>query len=266
MSGSLNIPGSTPGRRRGAAVAVGVVIVAVVAGVLATGGPGSPTVSSSTSPGASQAVASSTAPNGVPSAAPSEPPEQDWSAVDLPPYAAVADLRADRADAAGVRLDTAFTLASLTGADPRTMATRLETDPELTLAVAAGPTPTSVSLRPGRAAGRRADLPVHAPGRGRQRRRLVGLPVPRAAPCRDHAARGCHDRRPDRHRDRGHLRPGRSRRHGGLLLDLAGRERTVRAARPDPGVRPDRAASGHPVHGHDPSRPSDPGHGPDPRA
>jgi hypothetical protein len=147
MSGSLNIPGSTAARRRGVAIAVGVVVIAVIAGVVATGGPGGPTVGPSTSPGASQAVASArvTAPS---SAAPSEPPEQDWSAAPLPPYAAVADLRPDRSDAAGITLDTTFTLASLTGADPRTVARRLESDPELSLVVAASPTPTSVTLRP----------------------------------------------------------------------------------------------------------------------
>ncbi len=146
MSGSQNIPGSTVGRRRGAAIGVGVVIVAVVAAILATGGPSGPTARSSTSPGASQAVAAT--PSAAPSVAMSQPPEQDWSAVELAPYATVADLRPDRADGAGIRLDTAFTLASLTGADPRSMAARLETDPQLALTVAAGPTPTSVSLRP----------------------------------------------------------------------------------------------------------------------
>ena len=41
MSASM-IPGSTGAKRRGTVIAVAVVVVAVVAGVLATGGPGAP--------------------------------------------------------------------------------------------------------------------------------------------------------------------------------------------------------------------------------
>ena len=144
MSGSGNTSGTIARRRRGAAIVVGVVVVtvlAVVGGTLLTSGP-------STSPGKDQALASSAVATPPSSAGASEPPETDWSAVDLPPYAAVADVRADRADGAGIQLDTTFTLASLSGSDPRTVAARLETDPELALAVAAGPTPTSVTLRP----------------------------------------------------------------------------------------------------------------------
>lgn len=144
MSGS-GISEAIARRRRGAAIVVGVVIVAVVAGILVTGGP---TVGPSSSAGRSQAVGSSGATTPAPSASASQPPETDWAAVDLPPYAAVADVRADRTDAAGIQPDTTFTLSSLSGSDPRTVAGRLETDPELALAVAAGPTPTSVTLRP----------------------------------------------------------------------------------------------------------------------
>ena len=148
MSGSGRISGTIARRRRGAAIAVGVVVVtvlAVVAGTLLTSGP---TVGPSTSPGKDQAFGSSAVTDPPASAGASQPPETDWSAVDLPPYVAVADVRADRGDAAGIQLDTTFTLASLTGSDPRTMAARLQTDPELALAVAAGPTPTSVTLHP----------------------------------------------------------------------------------------------------------------------
>jgi hypothetical protein len=145
MGGSVKIPGPTARWRHGVAGAVGVVIIAIVAGVLLTGGPGSPTSGPTTSPGPSSGVAISTAPA---SAAPSLPPEQAWSPVQLAPHVPTADLRADRADAAGLRLDTTFTLASLTGADPKTMASRLETEPPLALSVAAGPTPASVVLRP----------------------------------------------------------------------------------------------------------------------
>lgn len=147
MGGSGNISGQIARRRRGAAIVVGVVVtvLAVVAGTLLTGGP---TVGPSSSPGNDQAVASAALTGRPSSPGASEPPETDWSTIDLPPYAAVADVRADRGDAAGIQLDTTFTLASLSGSDPRTVAARLETDPELALAVAAVPTPTSVTLRP----------------------------------------------------------------------------------------------------------------------
>ena len=76
----------------------------------------------------------------------------------------------------------------------------------------------------------------------------MGVPVPRAASCREHPPREHHDRRARRHWDRGHLRPGRGRGHDRLLLDLARREGPVRAQRPDPGVRPERAARTHALH------------------
>ena len=151
MNRLRNIPGSTPGRRRAATIAIGVVLVALVAGILATGRPGGSPAGASTNPGASQAAGSSAKSTTAPGPTGSEPPEDAWSAAVLPPLAAVADLRADRADSTGIRLDTAFTLASLAGADPRSLAARLETDPALSLSVAAGPTPTTVSLRPAQA-------------------------------------------------------------------------------------------------------------------
>ena len=153
--------------------------MALVAGILATGRPGGPTAGASTSPGASQAAGSPAKSTTAPGPTGSEPPEDAWSAAVLPPFAAVADLRADRADATGVRLDTTFTLASLAGADPRSLATRLESDPELSLTVAAGPTPTSVTPAPGPAA-RRRDVPTGSPSG----------PRTAASPARGRSSRG----------------------------------------------------------------------------
>ena len=143
MRGWAKVPGSSFGRGRSAAIAVGVVVVAIVSGILVTGGSTRPTAPA-TSPGSSEAVGPAT----TPTTPASEPPEQSWSAVELPAYPAVAELRPDRADATGIETDTTFTLGSLTETDPRAMATRLESDPELTLAVATGATPRSVTLRP----------------------------------------------------------------------------------------------------------------------
>jgi hypothetical protein len=148
LSGTSMIPGSTLGRRRGAAIAVGFVVVAVVGGILITGTPGVPVPSSSGNPGASQAVTSAVPGAGTPSLEPSQPPDGSWAGVDLPPLAPIADLQPVRADAAGIRLDTAFTLTSLSGTDAQTLAARLQTDPEISLVVSSGSTPASATVRP----------------------------------------------------------------------------------------------------------------------
>ena len=113
---------------------------------------------------------------------------------------------------------------------------------------------------------RGAGLPVHPPGRGWHGRGFVGLPGARAAPCDLGPAGGHDDRSPGRDRDRGHLRPGRRRRHGALLHDLARGGRTVRAARPNPGVRAHGTSGGDALHGHRPARPAGERDRADPRA
>jgi hypothetical protein len=147
MTGSTDRPGSSIERRRGAAATVAVLIVsaAVVVGVVATGGRGGPSASPSTAAGAT-----GTAPSTAPAASqgPTIPPDSAWSALQIAPFAAVADLRADRADSAGAQLDTTFTLTSRSGADPRTLAARIETDPPIGVAVVAAAASGSVGLRP----------------------------------------------------------------------------------------------------------------------
>ena len=156
MTGSTDRPRNSIERRRRAAAAAAVLVVgvAIVVGVVATGGRGGPSASPSTVPGAASPStapgATGTAPTAAASASPGAtiPPDSAWSALQLAPFAAVADLRADRADAAGAQLDTTFTLTSRSGIDPRTLATRIETDPPIGVAVVAAAGAGSVGLRP----------------------------------------------------------------------------------------------------------------------
>jgi hypothetical protein len=144
--------------RRGAAVVATVLLVglAIVAGVLTTGGRGGPSASPSSAPAVTGAipspvpVATGTSPTAAPaaSAGPTVPPDSAWDAVQVAPFAAVADLRADRADAAGVQLDTTFTLTSESDAFAAALATRLETDPPIGVVVPAASASRAVRLRP----------------------------------------------------------------------------------------------------------------------
>ncbi|HEX7473858.1 MAG TPA: Ig-like domain-containing protein [Candidatus Limnocylindrales bacterium] len=151
MSGPTARRGSSIGRRRGAAALVLVASAAIVVGVLATGGPTGPSASLSTSHGTPGVTATTP---GVATASPARPdatlpPDAAWSKLEIAaPFAAVADLRADRADQAGVQLDTSFTLTSRSGADPRALATRLETEPPIDLAIVDAAGSGSVGLRP----------------------------------------------------------------------------------------------------------------------
>lgn len=138
-TGSTDRRGSSIGRRRGAAAAALIVSVAILVGVLATGGRSGPSVGPSTAPGSAVPPASP---------GPSVPPDSAWSALEIAPFAVVADLRADRADSAGAQLDTTFTLTSRSSIDARTLATRLETEPPIGLAVVDGAASGSVGLRP----------------------------------------------------------------------------------------------------------------------
>jgi hypothetical protein len=147
MAGSTDRPGSSIERRRRATAAAAVLIVsvAIVAGVVATGGRGGASAGPSTAPGATGTTPATASPA---SPGPTVPPDSAWSALEIAPLTAVADLRADRADSAGAQLDTTFTLTSRSGVDPRTLATRLETDPPIGVTVFDAATSGSVGLRP----------------------------------------------------------------------------------------------------------------------
>jgi len=144
-------------RRAAAAAAVLIVSAAIVVGIVATGGPGGPPSSPSTAPGATVAASATGSPasaTGGPASAapgspgPTTPPDSAWSPLQVAPFVTAADLRVDRADSAGAQLDTTFTLTSRSGADARALATRLETDPSIGVAVVATSSGGSVRLQP----------------------------------------------------------------------------------------------------------------------
>jgi len=157
MTGSTDRRGRSI-ERRGAAVVAAVLLVclAIVVGVVATGGRGGPSASPSSAPAVTGAipspvpVATGTSPTAAPAASsgPTVPPDSAWNAVQVAPFAVIADLRADSTDAAGVQLDTTFTLTSRSDADPRALATRLQTDPPIAVTVLAASASRSVRLRP----------------------------------------------------------------------------------------------------------------------
>ncbi|MBP1706240.1 MAG: alpha-2-macroglobulin domain protein, partial [Chloroflexi bacterium] len=151
------------------AAAVAVVAAGLIAGLLLigspTGGPSGPGPTAPTAAGPAATAASSpaatsptasqrpTRPGSSPDAtsepAPSPTPAPDaWTAVTLPPLERIAELRPQRSDAAGVAIDSAFTLISTGGDDPTALAARLTVTPPLELDVAAGRTASSVTIRP----------------------------------------------------------------------------------------------------------------------
>jgi hypothetical protein len=81
----------------------------------------------------------------VPSTAPSD---AEWADLDVPPFEPSADLVPDNADAAGVALDTAFTLHSRTATPAAELAAALETDPPIALAVEPAADPATARFRP----------------------------------------------------------------------------------------------------------------------
>jgi hypothetical protein len=150
MSGPAARWGSSIERRRGAAALVLVATTAIVVGVLMTGGPAGPSASPSAPSGTTAATGTT---SGGATASPAQPgatlpPDTAWSQLEIAPFAAVADLRADRADQAGVRLDSSFTLTSRSGADAHALAARLETEPPMGLAIVDAAGSGSVGLRP----------------------------------------------------------------------------------------------------------------------
>ncbi|HEX7171202.1 MAG TPA: Ig-like domain-containing protein, partial [Candidatus Limnocylindria bacterium] len=138
----------------GGAAALAAVLIAILtwAGSVepppdSTGGPGSPTPGASAGPGSS--------------AGPSQ--AGDWTALELAPFEPVADLAADAQDGSSTSATTAFTLRSLTSIPAADLATGLEVEPHVELAVEAGTTADVVTVRPSEplAENARYDVTLH---------------------------------------------------------------------------------------------------------
>ncbi len=134
-------PGRAPGRGR-AGAAVLAVIGALIVGTLISAQRGSAPPDWTFPPATAGGTPTGTA---VPSTAPSD---AEWADLDVPPFEQSADLAADDADAAGVALDTAFTLQSRTATPAAELAAALETDPPIALAVEPSADPATARLRP----------------------------------------------------------------------------------------------------------------------
>jgi len=134
-----------PTRVQAASVAIALltgiaVVVAVVAQPWATQpSPGSPSPNPS-GPSAGQSA--------NPDASPDTIPDGDWASVDLAPIPTVATLEPNQRDEAGIKPDTTFRLASLTGEPAVSLAARLETSPAVDFEASAGAASTETVLRP----------------------------------------------------------------------------------------------------------------------
>lgn len=153
MSSPMARWGNSIARRHVAAAAVLVASMAIVVGVLLTSGTTGPSASPSGSQGTPGGTAATAGATGVATASPSGPgatlpPDAAWAPLEIAPLVTVADLRADRADVAGVQLDSSFTLTSRSGADPRALAARLEAEPPVAMTVVDAAGAGSVRLRP----------------------------------------------------------------------------------------------------------------------
>jgi hypothetical protein len=140
------VPSATIGK---AVVSVSVVALVAIFLVQVTGGP---VPAPSPSPGASQTVSEPTdgphaSSSPGPSAGPTPTPEP-WEDLELPPVALVADLAPDRADAAGVALDSTFTVRSLDGTPAIELVRGVEAQPALELEIRPGVTPDVAILAP----------------------------------------------------------------------------------------------------------------------
>ncbi len=160
--------GRGPRSRRPAAAAaglVGVVIVALVAGVVLLAPPAASPDASPGNPGAATgpSVSAGSPAAGVESASPvaagaspgpsapiasPTPSPIAWGALDLPPLTPVAELTADEADAAGPDPTTTFTLRSTDGTPAVTLAKGLTVEPPVRLVVAEGPDASRANVRP----------------------------------------------------------------------------------------------------------------------
>jgi len=90
----------------------------------------------------SPAIASPTAAQATPN------PDEPWGRVDLPPIAPAATLVATDVDRARVATDTAFTLTSLSAGSAADLARAIVVAPSIDLAVEAGATAASATIRP----------------------------------------------------------------------------------------------------------------------
>ena len=129
-------------------------VVLVVSALVATCGGPAPSAPTSIVQPASPAATNPAATPGVTPLPTPTPDPTKWASLDLPPLVQVATLRATRAVAAGVLPETSFRLASLNGADPVALASRLTVDPPLDLRVTRTDGKTAVirpatPLRPG---------------------------------------------------------------------------------------------------------------------
>lgn len=114
------------------------------------GSPSAVAAASATAAGSAPAATSTSTAGASPTPAPSPAPTSatTWASIVLPPIQLAAELTADDQDAAGLALDTTFTLRSLTGTPAMELAARVETQPFLALRAELGADATTVRLRP----------------------------------------------------------------------------------------------------------------------
>jgi hypothetical protein len=202
------------------------------------GRPGSST-EPTTAPGASGAVRPS----------PTASPDEGWGDLTLEPLAVAATLVPSAEDVAGVSPEATFALKSLTGEPALAMAGRLEVSPAVALDAAAGGDTESAVLRP------KTDL---APG-------TVYRFTIRGASGGVDGSWAFRVRSPLRvlstiPGDRSTDVPVRTGievtfdQDGAAGIQPTGRVGVLRAARPDPGLRPDGARGEDALHGHDQGR------------
>ncbi len=160
MSGSTVDQQGVPSRRRPgpplrrdprAVFGVLAVITVILAAALSTALPAAPAASPVHTPSPITTATHLPATTATASDRPAATAMPDgWASVALDAYQPVASLAATKSGAAGVATESAFTLVSLAGADPAALASKIAVDPEIDLAIAAGPVAGSVTLRPTR--------------------------------------------------------------------------------------------------------------------
>ena len=121
-------------------------VLLVAASLVASCASPAPSASPVVAPTATPAASGSASP-GVTPLPTSTPVPANWTALDLPALPEVARLTATEAGPAGVSPGTGFTLTSLDGTPPRSLAARLVVTPAVKLTVVAA-TATTASLRP----------------------------------------------------------------------------------------------------------------------
>ncbi|NJD28491.1 MAG: hypothetical protein FIA92_09360 [Chloroflexi bacterium] len=133
-----------------AMVGKGLVSLSLVAlvGIFLVQVSGGPVPSPSPSPGPTQVVIRPTDTPGATGSPEPTPTPEPWEDFDLPPVALVADLAPDRAGAAGVALDSTFTLRSLDASPAVELAKRVRSQPALDFEIREGATPEVAILAP----------------------------------------------------------------------------------------------------------------------